>query len=187
MTSTRPTGFTLIELMIVVTLVAVLAAVAAPMAQAGMARFSLISASQHVASTIRSARFQAISKNRRVRVRFNCPAAGQYRVVEVVQNAAVDNAANRCDEGAYPYPAPNQDPATVPNLDSARQFLPAGAQFNAIDDLEFDTDGRMTPLAGCPTCGAVGGTTPGTIIVSNGDTGQTRTITVSRNGRIQLN
>ena len=170
--------------MIVVALAAVLAAVAVPAVAAGMKRYVVISASQQVAGAIRAARFQAVAKNRALRVRFNCPEDGQYRVVEVVNDAAIDDDEARCETGDYPYPAPDSDPDTVPNADGPVQYLPDGAEFGDADDLEIDTSGRVTPQTGCPNC--ADGVAPGTIVVSNGDEDQDRTITVSASGRVQL-
>ena len=142
-------GFSLIELLIVVGFVSVLAAMSGPPIQAGMARYALLSASQGVASTIRTARFQAVARNQILRVRFNDPAAGQYRVLDAADSPVGDV-----------------------------QVLPAAAAFGSISgDLEIDPEGRVTPLTG---------PSPATIVVSNGDTDQDRTITVSASGRVQL-
>ena len=149
MIRTRTDGFSLIELMIVVGLIAVLAGVAAPAVAAGMRRYSLITASQQIASTIRAARYQAVGRNVRLRVRFNHPQNGQYQVLDAADAAVGDV-----------------------------QFLPSGADFGAVSgDLEFGTTGRVTPLGGAPTTA--------TIVVSNDDN-QSRTITVSASGRVQL-
>ena len=135
--------------MIVVLLISVLAGAFAPAITAGMRRYSLITASQQVVSTIRSARHQAVGRNAILRVRFNYPAAGQYQVLDAADAAVGDV-----------------------------QYLPEGADFGAVSgDLQIDTSGRMTNLAGNPT------TT--TIVVSNDD-GQSRTITVSASGRVRL-
>jgi len=95
MSATRNDGFTLIELLLVVGLIAVLAATTAPSIAGGMRRFTLTSASQQVASTIRTARYQAVGKNMTVRVRFDYPAdAGlAYTVPEghVAVSLAVDD------------------------------------------------------------------------------------------------
>jgi Tfp pilus assembly protein FimT len=179
-------GFSLVDVMIVVALVAVLGAISAPAITTGMERYALISASQQAASTIRAARLQAVATNRTLRVRFNCPAAGQYRVVEVTGDAAIDTAADRCDEAVYPFPAPDNDPTTLPNIDGAVQRLPNGATFGAFVDIELDPRGRATPLTACPACAPLAGTAPGTVLVSNGNADQDRTITISRNGRVQL-
>ena len=142
-------GFSLIELMIVAGLIAVLAGVAAPSIDAGMRRYSLITASQQVVSTIRLARHQAIGRNAILRVRFDYPAAGQYQVLDAA-DAAIGSV----------------------------QFLPEGANFGTVSgDLQITTSGRVTDLLGNPTTE--------TIVVSNDDN-QTRTITVSPSGRVQL-
>lgn len=145
---TRPDGFSLIELMIVVGLVAVLAGMTVPAISGAMTRYSLTSASQQVVSTIRSARVQAVGKNRIVEVRFDYPAAGQYQVV-----------------------APD-DTAIGPVME-----LPQGAVFGAVSaDVEFTTAGRLN----------AGVAPPVTIVVSNGDETQDRTISVTSSGRVQL-
>jgi Tfp pilus assembly protein FimT len=178
-------GLSLIEAMIVATLIGLAAAITATSVAAGMRRYTIISASQQVASTIRAARFQAVGKNRTLRVRFNCPSASQYRVVEFVNDAGIDAAADRCSAVAYPFPAGDADPNTMPNVDGAVQYLPNGVQFgDNVDDLQIDTSGRITPLVGCPVCAA--DVAPATIVVSNGDDEHDRTIIVSASGQVHL-
>ncbi len=162
-------------------MVAVVAAAAVPAIGAGVRRYSLISSSQQVASTIRSARLQAVANNRTLRVRIDCPSPGTYRVVEVTGNAVIDTAANRCDPVAFPYPAPDADPATLPNLDGPVAFLPQGVLFTSVLSLEISTTGRVVPLGGCPGCAAQAA--PASIIMNNG--GQARMITVSGSGQVQ--
>lgn len=124
MTRTRTDGFSLIELMIVAGLIAVLAGISVPMIAAGMTRYSLISASQQVVSTIRSARYQAVGKNVTLRVRFNHPADGQYQVLDVADAAVGDI-----------------------------QFLPDGAAFGDVSgDIQITTAGRVVdPVSGLAT------------------------------------
>ena len=64
-----------------------------------------------------------------MRVRFNCPATGQMRVVEVTGNAAIDTAGDRCDLGAYPYP--DTDASTAPNNDGP--VLQMGSSHGSAD------------------------------------------------------
>jgi prepilin-type N-terminal cleavage/methylation domain-containing protein len=120
MIRTRLDGFSLVELMIVVGLIAVLAGVAAPQVAAGMRQYSLISATQEVASTIRAARYQAVGKNLTLRVRFNFPAANQYQVVTAAGVAVGDV-----------------------------RLLPTGATFFAVSDIvQINTSGRVTGVGG---------------------------------------
>ena len=115
MIRTRTDGFSLIELMIVGGLIAVLAGISVPMIAAGMKRYSLITASQQVVSTIRAARYQAVGKNVTLRVRFNHPAAGQYQVLDGADAAVGDI-----------------------------QFLPDGADFGTVSgDIQITTAGRV--------------------------------------------
>ena len=112
-------GFTLIETLIVVALVAILAGVAAPVVAGGMARYNLTTAGQQVASTIRAARFQAVGRNVALKVRLNFPAAGQYRIVRDADDAAVGEV----------------------------QILPAGITFSAPVDVRVTTAGRFVANA----------------------------------------
>ena len=86
MIRTRTEGFSLVELMIVMAVIAVLAGMTVPTIAAGMKRYTVLSAGQEVAGVIRSARMQAISRNATLTVQLNIPAAGQYRIVDVGGN-----------------------------------------------------------------------------------------------------
>ena len=144
----RSEGFTLIELMLVVGLIAVLAAATAPSIIEGMRRFEVSTASQQVASAIRLARYQAVGKNMTVRVRFDYPTTGQYQIL-------------------------NDADADV--ISSARLLL-NGAAFSAVSgDIEIDSQGRVTALAGA---------LPATVTVANSV--NSRTISISRSGRVEL-
>ena len=150
MSGARRDGFTLIELMLVVGLIAVLAAATAPSIAGGMRRFTLTTASQQVASTIRTARYQAVGKNMTVRVRFDYPDEGQYQILD----------------------------GSDADVISSAKLLLKGAAFSAVsDDIEIDPQGRVTAVGGSPM--------PVTIVVGGPDV-DTRTISVSRSGRVEL-
>ena len=99
-----------------------------------------------MAAQVRVARLKAVTSNCTMRVRFNCPAPGLYRVVEVVNNAAIDNAADRCSSTTYPYPDPN--PAALPDLDEPVMVLRGGIAFGGVQDLDIAPTGRVTALTG---------------------------------------
>lgn len=104
-------GFTLLELLVIMALIGILSAVAIPTLQESTKRNALWTASETIGMQIRQARLKAISRNRSFRIRFDCPAARQFRVLEVTGNATIDNATNRCslyqthDSGVYAMPS----------------------------------------------------------------------------------
>ena len=144
-------GFTLIETLIVVALVAVVAGISAPIVAGGMARYSLTTTGQQIASTIRSARFQAVGRNTDVRVVFDA------------------------DAGSFEKEAWDSDTMTWVGIDSALT-LPSGVSFadDVPANVAFESDGRLPAGAVATAIGVVD------------DYGETRTITVQPNGRIQL-
>ena len=83
----RHEGFSLVEIMIVVGLVAILAAITVPSVSGAVRQYELLTSGQQVVSTIRAARIQAVSRNQILKVRFDFPAAGQYQVVDAVDAA----------------------------------------------------------------------------------------------------
>ena len=101
-------GFSLIEMLVVVGLVAVLGAAALPVMFDANNRNAVWTASEQIGSQVRQARLKAITRNTPFQVRFNCPAVGQYRVLVVDGNI---NDVDRCtqyrthDSGVYVIPA----------------------------------------------------------------------------------
>lgn len=101
-------GFSMIELIIVLGMIGTLAAMALPVMFDSNNRNAVWTASEAIGSQVRQARLKAITKNTSYQVRFNCPAARQYRVLIVDGNI---NDADRCtqyktdDTGIYTSPA----------------------------------------------------------------------------------
>jgi len=120
----REAGFSLLEILLVVGVVGVLTAITVPMIAGAMDRYEVTSASQQVASTIRTARLQAVARNRNTRVRFDFPAAGQYQT-EV------------------------QDPGWTPL--GAVQLLPPDVSFGAAATVQFGPNGRLVGAAAAIT------------------------------------
>lgn len=162
MRSTR--GFTLFELLVVMGLIAVMAGIAIPTLSGSTARNSVWTASETIGSQIRQARLKAISRNLSFRVRFNCPAAGQFRVLQVTGVAATDNAANRC--------------RTSQLYDSGTFVMPANVAYDAVMPLlTVNSRGVFTSTTGIPTVITVTYTGAGTT---------SRALTMSATGQISF-
>lgn len=173
-------GFSLLELMTVLAVSSILFVMAGLQLQAAMRRYTLITATQTVGAAVRAARYQAVAKNRTLRLRFNCPAPGQLRLVEFVNDPAIDQAVDRCSETAYPFPDP--DAAARPDVDGPVQILSRQTTLAAVSDLQVDATGRITPLINCPNC--VTAPPPAMVNVSNSYENQT--ITISGSGQVRL-
>lgn len=146
-------GFTLLELLLVVAVIIVVMGMAVPLSLTLTERTRLNQATREVERELQSARLKSVSVNRRLRVRFDCPARGQYRTVEVM-GTAIDTATDRCDEAAYPSPPPpDGDPAT-PDNDGPLRYLPQITTLSgvgrggAITALEFAADGQVREISG---------------------------------------
>jgi prepilin-type N-terminal cleavage/methylation domain-containing protein len=171
--SRRAVGFSLLELLVVVSISTIVMAAALPQISGVRRRLELNAAAHDVMAAIQGARLRSVATGRTLRVRFNCPANGQYRVVEMVGDPAVDGAANRCDGAAYPFPDPN--PNIRPNLDGPILRLRGGVSFGAVVNLDVASNGRFTPWTGA---------TPATLTVVNFNA--TRSVSVSNSGRLVL-
>jgi prepilin-type N-terminal cleavage/methylation domain-containing protein len=172
-------GFTLIELMLTVAVAATLMAIAVPVMTDMTASIKLNEAARTVERELQNARLKAVSVNRPLRVRTNCPATGLMRTVEVLATTA-DTAANRCLQTAYPFPAADNDVVTRPNHDGPVMTVPNSATVtNHV--LEFTPDGRaFDVVSGVRQTIA----TPVTITVTR--RGKSRTVTINGLGKIQL-
>jgi prepilin-type N-terminal cleavage/methylation domain-containing protein len=155
-------GYSITELVIVVGLMGLLAAVAIPPMQAAVQRNKIITASELVGAQIRQARLSAITRNAPFRVRFDCPDAGAMRVLAVTGDASIDNSGDRCAMSQ-----PNDGPAV---------YAPPGVTFGDATPPTLQINGRGQ-------IGTVGGgSLPLNISVSYGDA--SRTLTVTATGRL---
>ena len=145
-------GFSVTEMLAVLAVLGIVATMAVPMLRDATENMRLGQAAREVERELQTARLRAVSSNRAIRVRFNCPVVGQYRMVELLGTpsipAAEDAAANRCQENVYPSPAADNNPITVPNHDGPLRRLPKDVAFGAIETLEFWPDGSVHADAG---------------------------------------
>jgi prepilin-type N-terminal cleavage/methylation domain-containing protein len=172
-------GFSLIELVLTVAVFATMAAIALPVYHDLTDSLRLTDALRGVERELQAARLKAVTVNRSLRVRFNCPAAGQYRTVEVL-GTAMDTAATRCDPAAFPYPAPDQNPFTRPNADGPLRRLPSDVTVNTVE-IEFRPNGTAYQVvSGVPQAIA------GTVSVTVTRRGQSRMVTINGLGKVEL-
>lgn len=144
----------------VVALIAILSGVAVPTLVNSSAQMRLSNATRQVERELQQARMKAVRADRVIRVRFNCPAAGQFRMVELLgtpaQPAADDAesaAATRCSETNYPFPDSDPSYFAIPNHDGPVRELPVGVAFQSVTTIDFWPNGTahaalsLVPLA----------------------------------------
>jgi prepilin-type N-terminal cleavage/methylation domain-containing protein len=179
-------GFSLVDLLAVIAIIATIAAIALPGMLGAMERVRLGQSAREVERELQTAKSRAVVKGRAMRVRFNCPAAGQYRMVELLGTPSVpvaaDSAANRCDQALYPYPA-DSDPGTVPNLDGPPRRLDASVTFAQVQTIEFRPNGTAYYQTGGGAFGLI--PVAGVQIRLDRD-GVQRIITVNGLGKVEL-
>ncbi len=173
-------GFSLVELLMLVAVLAIVTAIAVPSLQDIVRSMRLGNVTRQVERELQSARLKAVSSNRKLRVRMNCPTVGFYRTVEVLGTAA-DTADNRCVAAAYPYP-PDTDPLTLPNQDGPVRPLDQQTTVATVN-IQFDEDGTasLVSATGVVTEIPAGGTS----VTVTQDT-RTKTINVNALGKITI-
>jgi len=182
-------GFTLIDTVVTMTVLMILMATAVPMVIDVTQTMKLGEAQRSVEFEMNNARLTAVSSNRPMRIRFNCPANGKYRVVELIGSPshpdANDSAGDRCSDTKWKYPANDNEPVTRPNHDGAVRTLPSQVTFSAVVTLEFWPDGTVhKQAAGENPWSALDATTGATIKVKKGTL--EKMISVNGLGKIQL-
>lgn len=172
-------GFNLTELMLVVALIGTISVIALPVMQDMTGSIKLNEAARMVEREMQDARLKAVSSNRVIRVRLNCPATGYIRSVEVLGTAA-DSAGNRCTTTSYPFPPPDDDVMTRPNFDGPVRVLSSPATVTS-EVLQFSPDGTAASVIyDVPT------TIVTPVVVTISRNGRSRTVTVNNVGKIQL-
>ncbi|MBK5299350.1 MAG: prepilin-type N-terminal cleavage/methylation domain-containing protein [Vicinamibacteria bacterium] len=184
-------GFTLLELLVVVALISIVAGMAVPAITSTSAQMRLANAARQVERELQTARMKAVRADRVMRVRFNCPATGEYRMVELlgtVRTPATDDAdsraAVRCGNGSYPYPDTDPEFFAAPNNDGPVQTLLRDVAFSTVQTIDFWPDGTAhtmgatTPISGTGVTLQVYDVTRGTSV--------NKSITVNGLGKVTL-
>jgi type II secretory pathway pseudopilin PulG len=181
-------GFTLIEVMMMSALIVIISGMGVALMRNVADGIKLGQAARQVERELQTARLKAVSSNQPMRVRFDCPVAKQYRMVELVGTpgvpAAADDPAGRCSQSNYPFPASDTNILTRPNHDGPVRQIDSSVAFQQSTTIEFWPDGTAHVNNG--------GANPWPAIVSPGTNiilarnGQTKTIVVNSVGKIQL-
>lgn len=181
-------GFSLTDMVMTAAIVATLSAVAVPQTANALDSWRLGMGLRDVERELQFAKLKAVSTNRPMRVRFDCPEAGQLRVVELIGSPAVPDAndadvvTNRCSESLYPYPSGDRNRLRRPNNDGPIRRLASGTTVAAQQTLEFWPDGSVhANLAAGNPWPNVG--SPG-VMITLFRKGKTKSITVNGLGKI---
>jgi prepilin-type N-terminal cleavage/methylation domain-containing protein len=192
-------GFSLIELMLVVAVVAIVGVIGIPAINNMLPSLRVSSSARAVERQLQTARLKSVSSNRPIRVRFNCPAADQYRMVELIGTTDVPadddtaDAATRCSQETYPYPDVATGVFDLPNNDGPVQTLERDVVFVDIQTIEFWPDGTAhvdagtgNPWPAIPSDDPVEITVRLTIGTSTQQAESVKTIEVNGLGRIRI-
>ena len=175
-------------MMVTLGILAVMMAAAIPQLHDVAGSYKLGNSLRDVERELQAARLKAVTANRPMRVRFNCPAAGQFRMVELIGTPGVpdaaDSATNRCSGTTYPSPPADTNTLTRPNHDGPVRSLDSSVSFGTAATIEFWPDGSAHQAAGTTVPWPVIGTTGTAITLTR--KGKVRTITVNGLGKIQL-
>jgi prepilin-type N-terminal cleavage/methylation domain-containing protein len=181
-------GFSLIDMMVAISVMAILVAAAVPQLVNVAESVKLGQAQRDINQELNQARLRAVSANRPIRIRFNCPAVGQYRITELIGSpsvpAADDTANDRCSETKWRYPSNDNDPATRPNHDGPTRYLPTGVTFGTAPTLEFWPNGTVHKQAAGENPWSVVDVAGSAVTVVKGTS--VKTVTVNGLGKIQL-
>lgn len=174
-------GFSLIELLMVIAVAGTLMVVAVPVMNDLSESSKLNTAARELEREYQSARLRAVSVNRALRVRLNCPTTGYFRTVAV--GAGNETSPSRCVLANYPYPAVTTNPLDPTTHDGALRLLAHQATVTG-GTLEFRPDGTVFKVDGTGALQPIATATPEQITVTRN--GKSRVVKINGVGRIQF-
>jgi Tfp pilus assembly protein FimT len=185
-------GFSIIDTVATMAVIATVSAIAVPQVIDAVGSMRLGMSLRDVERELQFARLKAVSTSRTMRVRFDCPSAGKFRVVELIGTSAspdandADAVSGRCSETTYPYKPTGADQSrlTRPNNDGAIRTLYSGATFTAQQTLEFWPNG--TAHTACQAACDTSGTQINTVTLTVSRNSKTKNITVNGLGKILM-
>jgi prepilin-type N-terminal cleavage/methylation domain-containing protein len=125
-------GFTLIEILVVVTIIVILSAITIPNVAAYMKVYSVRAGANQVAGELQRTRFKAVRRNVNYGMIFHATARNQYRIY--CEDPVVLNSGNTTRQG---FSDTSDNPVVF--LPAFVEFVPAGTMAKAI---RFDRVGR---------------------------------------------
>ena len=173
-------GFSLVELLMVIAVAGTMMAIAVPVMTDMTESSKLNTATRELEREYQSARMKAVSANRVLRMRLNCPSTGYFRIVAV--GTASDNSSVRCLLTNYPYP-PLPSPLNPASSDGPLKLLAHEATVTG-NTLEFRPDGTVYKVDGTGSVQMIATSTPERVTVTR--KGKSRVMEINGAGRIQL-
>ena len=185
-------GFSIIDMVATLAVIGTISVMAIPQAVNAVDMMRLGMSVREVERELQFARLKAVSTNRPMRVRFDCPSAGKIRVVELLGTPSTpdandaDSVLTRCSETTYPYlpTGADQSRLTRPNNDGPIRTLYANTTFTAKQTLEFWPNG--TVHTACQVACDVSGTQINTVTLTLLRKTKTKNITVNGLGKILM-
>ena len=205
----RSRGFTLIEILVVITIIVIVSAASIPMGLNFVRHYKVTGAVQNVAAQVQMSRGQSVKRNtnRGILLNFNYPQPGMYQFTSLDPSpvtgtwdggvyptfAPLSFTENMVNFGAVPAPPNNTNDPDRPNgvmsphgipivLPDDVQFDPGG--FNA---LLFRADGSVRAVNAAGNTGVAAVNIVGVdfqVVLRDTTTQITKTLTISRNGRV---
>jgi len=212
-TRNNATGFTIIELLVVVSIIVIVSAASIPMGLNFVRHYQVMGAAQGVAGQMQMARGQAVKLNtqRGVLLNFNYPGPGQYQWTSLDPNPVTGD----WDDPVYPAYAPRNfeegmtdgvygavpaEPNNTKNPDPAAGVMsPHGTPIYMPETVEFEGGGSNALLFradGSVRAVTASGPSGAGVLNPNGltwemrvrdpNTQLTKLITITRNGRVTI-